>query len=400
MLPKKSYLTLAVVLLAVSLIAAVLIFIFSRNESSEQITLNSRVVEKNSSLESQIENWSLYQEDPSVVVGGTGDCGSRAFTEFYEQINAGSKKILRLNNALELVITPNYNQLTNEQFLAYNEDDQLICVAGAIYPFRAYTDKLLWKGVCSTGAIPPENSNSYQVFAKCQEADEIVEAYFNAQSQSLNLSKVTIENSNDEQLLNLPYINASIKIPDSFFSISDSELEQLNSREYESEYYCGFVHHQTKNGNMFWINYRNDLDPNCISDTNLPTLSRLQEYLIGKSNICGTLNNEDIYSDCIDIDVPSTSVNEAVAFHQFIPDYSDSDGEIGTVARVYFFTNHDSGMNNIILIALIPEKVSIKKNEFKAFTKKMYDSTDPEIIKFTEEIANYLNAVSSNIVFK
>lgn len=110
-------------------------------------------------VEDQIENWSLYQENASVQVG-TGKCGNQEFDNFLDQANAGSRKTLNLNG-LTLVVTPNYNNWSNEKFVAFNNDSTAICGAGGYYPLHAYSDKLLWRGVCGTGAAPEPEEPDY-----------------------------------------------------------------------------------------------------------------------------------------------------------------------------------------------------------------------------------------------
>lgn len=149
------------------------------NKTQENINKESSL--NNDEIKSQIENWSLYQEvtNESEKIVGSGDCTTNEeFNNYVNKTKQGSFKRLMLNGALELVITPNYDNWTNEKFLAFSNDSTAICAAGGIYPLKAYQDKLLWRGICSTGAIPPTNSPAYGDFQKCTITEEILNEYF------------------------------------------------------------------------------------------------------------------------------------------------------------------------------------------------------------------------------
>lgn len=134
---------------------------------------------------SQIENWSLYQEitNSNEKFVGAGDCSqaknfNQEFADFKKQASLGSIKQFLYNGVLVLVITPNYDNWTNEKFLAFNSDGGAICSAGGRYPLKAYADKLLWITSCSTGVMLEEDSPAYTDFIKCTEAKQVIEAYF------------------------------------------------------------------------------------------------------------------------------------------------------------------------------------------------------------------------------
>lgn len=107
-------------------------------------------------LINKIENWELYQEieNPEDKWVGAGECGNPEFAEFKNKVKQGSIKLWQANGVLDLFITPNYLNWSNEQFLTFNNDETAICSAGGRYPLKAYPDKLLWKGVCGTGNLP------------------------------------------------------------------------------------------------------------------------------------------------------------------------------------------------------------------------------------------------------
>jgi len=135
-------------------------------------------------LESQIENWSLYQEivNEEDKWVGADFCGNKEFEEVLLEAKGGSMKILELNDALDLVITPNYKNWTNEEFTAFNNDPTAICAAGGRYPQYAYSDKLLWSGSCGTGFMPEITSPIYKEWKenqiRCEKAREVVEVFF------------------------------------------------------------------------------------------------------------------------------------------------------------------------------------------------------------------------------
>ncbi|MFH2136265.1 MAG: hypothetical protein ABII19_01330 [Patescibacteria group bacterium] len=102
----------------------------------------------------QVENWSLYKENTGVQVG-SGKCSNQEFNSFLDQANADSRKTLNLNGVI-LVVTPNYNNWTNEKFVGFGNDNTAFCNVGGFSPLHAYSDKLLWIGGCGTGGAAPE----------------------------------------------------------------------------------------------------------------------------------------------------------------------------------------------------------------------------------------------------
>lgn len=129
---------------------------------------------------SQVENWDLYQEinkqnleydifgDPNECVQVDGF--NKEFADFKKQANIGSIKQFLYNEVLTLTITPNYNNWSNEKFLALGADNGAFCSAGGLMPLHAYADKLLW----STGCGGVMNARSI----KCTEAEQATLDYF------------------------------------------------------------------------------------------------------------------------------------------------------------------------------------------------------------------------------
>ena len=150
------------------------------NETINQILSTFRFVEPKTTANkadviAKLENWSLYQ--PSDAEVGTGDCGNKEFTDFLKKANSGSKFGYSING-LELVYTPNYNNWSNEKFVGFNKNEmKAVCDAGGIYPAHAYADKLLWLGVCSTGALPDDPKEQRAVYL-CDDTRTIVDDYF------------------------------------------------------------------------------------------------------------------------------------------------------------------------------------------------------------------------------
>lgn len=138
----------------------------------------------------QIENWSLYEENTSVQVGA-GKCGNQEFENFLVQANAGSRKTFDLYG-LTLVITPNYNNWSNQKFLDFNNDNTAICDVGGYYPLQAYSDKLLWRGVCSGGAGPEPGELGYAekvaALNRCEDTVTDINIYFSTLAANKNLT--------------------------------------------------------------------------------------------------------------------------------------------------------------------------------------------------------------------
>lgn len=107
------------------------------------------------SLASQIEAWTSYQSDRTIEVGA-GACGDSSFGKTLQQLNAGQRYVRRFER-LTFVVTPNPESWDQATFIGFNEDPTAICAVGGIYPFRAYPDHLLWRGVCGTGAGSDED---------------------------------------------------------------------------------------------------------------------------------------------------------------------------------------------------------------------------------------------------
>lgn len=130
-------------------------------------------------IESQIEQWDLYQQMKGITIG-TGRCPNmdQNFQLVVDFVAENGARRQVLNGGLELVVTPNPLGWSNETFLAFNDDESAICAAGGVYPLHAYPDKLLWKGVCSTGAEPELGSPARELFDRCVAAEGVVDRYF------------------------------------------------------------------------------------------------------------------------------------------------------------------------------------------------------------------------------
>ncbi|MCX6784418.1 MAG: hypothetical protein NTV81_00585 [Candidatus Komeilibacteria bacterium] len=128
----------------------------------------------------QIENWAEYQEiiDLADKFVGSGDCGSQEFDQFKQKAILGSMKKLSLAGNLDLILTPNYDHWTNNQFLDFLQDETAICAAGGRYPLRAFSDKLLWVGSCGSG-VAPGAGVAYNNFIQCQKSAKMVSEYIN-----------------------------------------------------------------------------------------------------------------------------------------------------------------------------------------------------------------------------
>lgn len=135
-------------------------------------------------LEDQIEQWNLYKENPDGVVG-TGDCGNKTIENFLHKINSGSRKEFNLNGAMRLVMTPNIENITNEQFQSMNSLDGAFCAVGGLYPLKAYPDKLLWyEGSCG-GRIPDKFDPEYNLYQKCLDAERAIDLFLEKGSGTL-----------------------------------------------------------------------------------------------------------------------------------------------------------------------------------------------------------------------
>lgn len=159
---------------------------FGDAKDHQEIWDNFKFIENNLS---QIENWGLYQEVKSQslkasIFSDPDECAqvegfNQEFAYFKKQANLGSIKQFLYNGVLSLTITPNYNNWTNDQFLALSSDNGAFCSVGNLSPMHAYEDKLLWNLPCSSGAMPGENDPSYKDFIKCTEAEQEIVDYFN-----------------------------------------------------------------------------------------------------------------------------------------------------------------------------------------------------------------------------
>lgn len=173
---------LPIILTAVVLIAGVVIGVLTAKpepapepalETSEDV-VSPEVI----ALQGQIENWDQYLADTTVEVG-TGDCGNADFTAALAELNAGERKLFKLNGELPLVLTPNPKNWTEADFAVFVDDENKICAAGGVYPVRAFPDKLLWAGVCGTGAEPQNDAERAQL-EQCLLAEEAISEYYAA----------------------------------------------------------------------------------------------------------------------------------------------------------------------------------------------------------------------------
>ena len=140
-------------------------------------------------IAAQIEDWSRYAVDDTVVLGTSEECeGTSAFTELLVSLGAGEKRTQLLNDGLTLVTTPNPTGLETETFVAFRDDDTAYCSAGGIYPLRAYDDRLLWSGVCSTGTEPEADTPAHDAFLRCEEARAAVSWYFAGVDEKLPIT--------------------------------------------------------------------------------------------------------------------------------------------------------------------------------------------------------------------
>lgn len=129
---KKIYLLLSLVLL----VAVFIIYFFIKNNKKQQYA---------------VYNWNLYQNitDLEDKFLGTGDCMTNPeFLALITRAQAGEMKKIVHKDVQEFIITPNYENWSNEKFIGFNQDETAICAAGGRYPYKAFSDKLLWKGAC------------------------------------------------------------------------------------------------------------------------------------------------------------------------------------------------------------------------------------------------------------
>lgn len=124
--------------------------------------LSNKLRETKSDLESKtkpviadFENWNLYQDEDRV---NFASCAGKKTSEFVQQYAGSNNKTVTIDG-LSLVITPNYNKYSNDDFLkAYDSAGKTSigkpgvavpdsCISGAT-PVHAYADKILWVEPC------------------------------------------------------------------------------------------------------------------------------------------------------------------------------------------------------------------------------------------------------------
>jgi len=170
-------------------------------------------------LENQIENWDLYNEieNSENKWVGAGLCENEEFKDVLIKAKSGSMKILKLNDELDLVITPNYKGWSTKKFVAFNNDPTAICAAGGRYPMHAYSDKLLWVEVCTTGFSPEVTSSIYKEWKerqiRCEKARKVVTNFF---EKKLNWNIYTN-----------PEANFTFKYPEDWMIVSEYFYETL-----------------------------------------------------------------------------------------------------------------------------------------------------------------------------
>ena len=142
---------------------------------NQTINQDNNVSEEIKTLALEIEDWKKYK---MISSGKNGifyydSCGDKEFDSFVNVVNKGKIFELKLNRALTLIYTPNYNNWTNAELKKHES----FWEAGEIYPLYAYQDKILWSGTCGSGMKPDENTSAFYEFQNCETAGKALE-YF------------------------------------------------------------------------------------------------------------------------------------------------------------------------------------------------------------------------------
>lgn len=128
------------------------------------------------SLESKIENWSLYRVVSTVYLGSE-DCPATENRKKLDRFNAGSKRVLTLNEGYKLIETSNYYSWDQSDMESFAKDPGVICAVASYYPFKVYPDRVLWRMSCGGADVDP-TSPSYPQFKGCIQAEEVVNSHF------------------------------------------------------------------------------------------------------------------------------------------------------------------------------------------------------------------------------
>ena len=136
-------------------------------------------------LAAQVENWSLYKDitnkNDKNVDFEDFDCkiSKDQISDYENKVAAGNMKVLNVNNAVYVYMTPNYEGWTESEFPCSANG-----VVGGKDQLYAYPDKLLWVTGCNGQEMSEEEGR------KCSDTLDAIFAYFKNKNQNQQTNNV------------------------------------------------------------------------------------------------------------------------------------------------------------------------------------------------------------------
>lgn len=136
---------------------------------------------KQKSLESQIENVSLYKKDATETLGGL-DCSTGGKHDQLQALNDAVKGTLKLNDGLQVTITPNLYHWNNVDMETFISDESVVCGVATTVPKYISGDIIYWWTGCVGGAgIGQPGYPYFDQSIRCVQAEDVIQRHFSLQ---------------------------------------------------------------------------------------------------------------------------------------------------------------------------------------------------------------------------
>lgn len=176
---------------------------------------------------------------------------------------------------------------------------------------------------------------------------------------------ITLRTTPGSTVLTIPYFHATLTLPETFVSTA----EVKNGVDQQSANYtslaCGTLTLTTSSKNTLWFQYRDDQDPLCGTEIGFPWSPSIEYDMNGAAKPCDGLQRNLNYARCEPLVLTEgSSAVTAATWYQFIPDYYGTTNE-GTLAYVVAMHRPQASHNRMLVIALVPERLSITPKTFQ-----------------------------------
>ncbi|MFA5947752.1 MAG: PsbP-related protein [Candidatus Gracilibacteria bacterium] len=207
---QKGVSTLIGIIIIIAVVVVLLGGVFTYQYYYTKKSNNNSAQNISTQIASQVENWSLYKDvtnkdDKYVDFNCTNSSKipEAQISDFESKLANGSMKVLNVNDAVYIYMTPNYENWTSSQFPCPSDG-----IANR-YQLHAYSDKLLWVTGCNGQEMSNEQSK------RCDNTLNVLFAYFKNKypNQQQNNAQPTSQTAGWKTFTNEKY-GISIKYPD------------------------------------------------------------------------------------------------------------------------------------------------------------------------------------------